>query len=421
MAQASELCKVFFTTINKVYHILREESFSEELATYSRDPESADLGWLALLCAVLSQGMLLQQASTAWKPTSTSFSGRDEAEKLLETAQSCIAQTAFTARPTIAAIQCLCITAVSRQLAPFSCYDTDSAWVLTGLILKLAYSLRLHDSKRIPDLSESEREKREMLWHAIVHLELRQSLTAGKPTMLRLRDLASLQRVDSGFSNAAWVSALPVVAEILDEKHSAEPTALSRQSIAQYDYELRRLLRRADESDVASTTVGIQHHQHIALTIFIRRTRLALHYPESSEPDAFLHYPEGYWASLECCLGLLALQRTLDECCQPSGCSWLAELFKEDFYTAALTLCQYLLQDVTRMGLAAPPLHADTGSSSGLQNHPKETVMETLRSCRDIWDRKKGLSFCQSMAYKVFNAVLKKIEEAETTGPTQGS
>lgn len=412
-----QLIELFFRTVNIVYYILHESTFKAELATHRRNPTATDVDWIALLCAVLSQAYLIQSISEHGYIILIDKKNLTKSSRLLQASQDCLGQTLFMSQPTRTTVQCLCVISISQRLEPFSCYSNESSWTLSGLVLRMAYNVSLRDWKHDLNLGNDEVDGRKLLWAAVVHLELRQSLTSGKPSMLGPEDMYLLQHENALLDNfgVLWLSVLPTLTQILDQKHSLMPETFSYREVTQYENELHLKLRQADELFASGTAADLP--AHIALTILIRRARLALHYPIVCVTNGFVHSPRSYWASLECCLGLLAQQRTLDEYQQglrTENLQWLAEIFKDDFYTAALILCHHLLQRETPIGSVAVSSCYEECPSSKLRTHPKETIMETLRSCREIWARRKRLSFCQSMAYGVLNAVLEKIEETDT-------
>ncbi len=114
----------------------------------------------------------------------------------------------------------------------------------------------------------------------------------------------------------------------------------------------------------------------ITLDIFFRRILLVLHRRHALRPRAPSQHAISYWSSLECSLAILVHQRDLCEHQTKNlgNRDILGRLFKLDFFSAMLTVCLHLLRhDVPRATELAIP--------------PRQTILDTLQACMEIWER----------------------------------
>jgi hypothetical protein len=141
------------------------------------------------------------------------------------------------------------------------------------------------------------------------------------------------------------------------------------------------------------------------LDIFFRRILLVLHRCHALLPNAPALYPVSYWASLECSLAILVHQRDL---CEHRGNSdhrdLLGRLYKLDFFAAALTAGLHLLR-------------RDAPLADGFGIPPRQTILETLETCTEIWSRDKDRSACFRSGYRSLVDILTMLSKMDgTTG-----
>lgn len=288
---------------------------------------------------------------------------------LLTTAEVHLHKTPFLLRPSPDTIRTLCLMVIAKQIHGLSCHQIDTAWHLTGIIVRLSVSMALPKTDR-------------SLWALVCLLDMKQSAACGMPLLLRQEDVAVLwaekeegeeeqeeearegtpgTSIQSLFFNAG-----PSIYQALQLACSANATATE---VLKVDTALRQL-PRPDQSLEA-----------IGTDIFLRQVLLAMHSSCSAYPIS----------QLETALSLLSHERTLCEDNTASGLSfWLAGLFRHEFFTAAMAMCVYLAQD----------------KGGNLDPYARKMMVDALRSCRDIWARDTSTTVCNISAFTIADQLL---------------
>ncbi|PTB61722.1 hypothetical protein BBK36DRAFT_1173189 [Trichoderma citrinoviride] len=256
-------------------------------------------------------------------------------------AESCLARTTFMVRPSISVMRTFCLMVLAKQLANGTCWSFDASWSLLGIIVRLAVCIGLHKPpvatpKSIDDhaVTVSEWQSGHILWITIVYF--------------CIQTAAITARVNRDGEKPSY-----------DE-------------ILQYNADIKRLM-----------TTTLEHPRcghpslRAVLDIFFRRILLVLHRCHALRTNAPTLHPVSYWASLECSLAILVHHRDLCEHVgNPDNRDLLGRLFKLDFFAAALTAGLHLLQ-------------ADAPLADGFSIPPRQTILETLETCTEIWGRDK--------------------------------
>lgn len=390
--------RIYLDTIEQAYSVLHLPSFTSETTGFWEDPYVVSDSWLAMLFAILSLGCHAYNAANK-----VSYPGLDV--QLLDASEACLKMTPLMYCPDKCNIQTLYLMVIFKQLDRMSCHQTGACWPLTGLIVRLAMMLGIHtDSPGNNTLSELEIEHRKELWVSIILLEMRQSLVSGMPLLLQVTDLPKIEPA-SNDSIPNFYSSIPLIAQVLSTL-SLNTNQLEHDKFLEYDLQLRQLLK---DPNLALDCTSKNYPARILLNVFYRRLLLALHTSFAQEPRAWTRYPVSYWSTLDSCLGLLAIQRDLCEDTASNSedgkpahlMAWFAGLFREDFFTAAMTLCHHLVK-------ANSPLEPSASASNGCfcQHQARDTIMETLVSCSGLWAKEEGLSFCHREASRVMSSVI---------------
>jgi hypothetical protein len=364
-----------------------------------------------LLATVLALGKLVSQ-------TQSNENG-NRPDQLLKAAQMCLFNTSYLSRPTITNIQTLFLMVVVKQVRPMSCSEADASWAVIGLLLRLAFGIGLHRCRPAPTESSIDTSTRVNLWLSISMLELRQSFTSAMPSMIRQRDLADITSLhpDAGTTSGNRSESLNPesvelrlrelrsrvvwhVAQVVDDSNPLHVHS-SYDEILLLDQQMRQTLRDIGDFSADNSRQNVDVDL-VMLRVTLRRALLSLHYPHASKESSVFERPTSYWSSLECSLAILAEQgRLCESATNYLEVRWLSDLLKEDFYTAASTLGYHLLQGA--------PVEADT--NFGMMTDPRETILETLRSCREIWKRESERSSCQGQGYETLRLLVEYIEE----------
>lgn len=447
----------YYNTIEKTHRLLHIPTFEAEVKHFWERPTAMEDSWLSQFFVILGLGCQIYNLTCT----------PDEAEiykalpdRFLEAAQVFLQRTPFLCRPDLANIRTLCLMVLAKQVNRMSCDESDACWCLTGIIVRLAMSIGLHsDTTGNKDLSPLEAEMRRILWTTIAYLDLRQCLASGMPLLLRPddftcsgpaninhngffgdegyldltpRDLS--ERTESTFHVIFW-HAFPLMSKVVNLIHSPlvhPDNDANYELVLSYDSQIRQLLKQANfilggvtaESQQLLPQSEPHRLQRIMFDIVLRQLQLALHRRFAHEPLASIKYPVSYWTSLDCSIALLLHQGELcseveieSESESPGEISfvsqgqgqrqntrWLASLFWPNFLTAALTVSLFLVRSDS---LLEPPTRIQHTVV-----HPRETVLEALRSCRDIWSEGKDVNVCHTKAYAFIDHVVAVLDEA---------
>lgn len=359
--------------------------FHTEIERYWEAADKLDFCWLAQYLAVLGLGAFA--------------TSRDEklAADFFFASEACLARTPYMYRPSVANIRTLCLLVVAKQVAFATCWALDSCWNIMGLIVRLSLMTTLHQDYipgcDIPGVVE-ERILRRRLWNIVVYLDIQMGLITGQTSPLPHDALlTTVQPSSDGTADHCWDSVLPTSFPIICHflaRINSSIDVMTYDEVLQYDLEVRQSMRHAAAvggSDILSTTVDI----------FFRRVLLVLHRRHALDPEAPTLYPTSYWSSLECSLALIIHQRELsDDLCSPHDVHLIGRPFMLDFFAAALTTCIHLLR-------TDAPLAATLTSEGTIP--PRQTIMNTLRSCLDLFAKEQHRSVCFRSGYHMLSAV----------------
>ncbi|PHH69936.1 hypothetical protein CDD82_7426 [Ophiocordyceps australis] len=394
--------------LDVVNPILDLPAFAEEIERYWTEPNSFSLCWLAQLCMVMGLGCF----TTADEPPA--------ATELMMAAEACLMQTPFMFRPTLMSLRALALMAVAKLVCNATCWSVDSAWTLMGLLVRVAFIFGLPQERGDNDeelRDPAERDARRRLWLTILYLDVKVSMCTGMPPLTRPDEVGALSSIlppagtdlaqgheQQGRCQAAdarWAMSVPdnlhvvlyrslptVLAVLAQINLKKDP--ISYADVLRYNSQLRDLMAQAQLACSASL-------QRITVDIFLRRCLMVLHRPFALHPEGPVLYPESYWSSLECSLALLVHYREL--WCPESGLrlDLVGRAFVLDFFSATLTTCVHMLRKDAPLSEAA---------ASGCPIPPRQLILDTLRSCVEIWSGEQQKSVCWRTGYHLLRAVL---------------
>jgi hypothetical protein len=389
-------CQAYIDSYLKLYHpiypVIEVPNFKRELERYLDSPKEVDLSWLALFLTVLGLGAYATHRDIK---SSAEFFFAGEA---------CLARTPYMFRPTMNSLKTLCLMVISKQVANATCWALDSCWNVMGMVVRLAVMMALHQS-HIPglDAQDTEADSRRRLWTIIVYLDIQLSLITGQPPLLPREAVLVPYNGKQSFSGSnlcqCWKNllpeAFPIVCHFLYRINSTNEE-MSYNEVLQYDAEIRTLMRQLTCNE------GGEIHR-MTIDIFFRRVLMCLHRRHALHEAAPTLFPASYWSSLECSLALLVHHRELSEHPNlPQDFFLIGRPFMLDFFAAALTASIHLTR--TDAPLAA------TSTPSG-RIPPRQTILDTLRSCIEIFSREKNRSLCFRTGCRLLTAVFKLIPD----------
>jgi hypothetical protein len=295
-------------------------------------------------------------------------------------------------------------------------------------VVRLAMSIGLHcDPQEEDELSPFDQEIRRRLWTTIAYMEVQMSMSTGVPLLLRSSDFntrppanindadlnpsipqnlavrPSMEYTDSTFQ-IILARSFDVAIDVIS-RANAPAGDFEYSQVLCYGTEIKRLLHEASQVyDWSPSAVKEEwkHLQKFMLEIFLRRVLLVLHFYYGQKVDAHIHYPESYWSTLECSLALLVLQRQMSEdLSSPASRVWLAEFFKHEFYLATLVICLQMARN-DEHGVDAPGGMVHTG----IELPQRQTIIQTLVCCRDIWARRICHSRCHFLTHMTIGTLI---------------
>ncbi|ETS02731.1 putative fungal-specific transcription factor, partial [Trichoderma reesei RUT C-30] len=391
--------EAYLALYQPVHPILDPPRFLKEINYFWEDAAQTDVSWLSTYLMVLALGCF---AVTRDSPSTI---------ELCLAAESCLARTTFMVRPSMSVMRTFCLIVLAKQLANGTCWSFDASWSLLGIIVRLAVCIGLHkppvaSSKPMDShaVTVSEWQTGHILWITIVYFCIQTAAITGMPSLLSSDDIlrrtethdALLPHIEPKFG--PWLSlsdSFPTICSLIARVNSdtEKPTY---DEILRYNADIKLLMATTLEHP------GCRNPSlRAVLDIFFRRILLVLHRCHALRPDAPILHPVSYWASLECSLAILVHHRDLCEHVgNPDNRDLLGRFFKLDFFAAALTAGLHLLQ-------------ADAPLADGFSIPPRQTILETLETCTEIWGRDKERSVCFRSGHRSLMQILSMLSDLD--------
>ncbi|KAI9149574.1 Transcription factor asR3 [Paramyrothecium foliicola] len=375
---------VYIELLDCVNPVIDIPQFHRDLEQYWQDPHAFNLCWLSQLLMVMGLGCFV------------STNESHAATELMMAAEACLMQTPFMFRPTMLTLKTMCLMVVAKQVCNATCWAIDSCWSLLGLLVRMAfvYGLphqRTQTEEEVRD--PEERDARRKLWLTILYMDIKVATSAGMPPLTRPDELGCLRNTaDFGQPDSLQMvlyQALPTVLDVLAHINSHQ-NQISYPDVLRYNAQLRQLMAHAER--VCSTKL-----QRITMDIFLRRCLMVMHRPFALHQEGPVMFPESYWSSLECSLALLVHYRELYGGEPDLRLDLVGRAFVLDFFSATLTACLHVLR--TDAPLAG-------ASSTDCQIPPRQIILETLRSCIEIWGGEQEKSVCWRTGHTMLVALL---------------
>lgn len=378
--------KMYFDMFDCVNPIVDHTMFAIELESYWKDPYGTNVCWLAQFLMVIGLG---RYAMDEEKPVL--------ATEFMTAAEACLMQTTFMFRPNILTLKTLCLAFVAKQVCNATCWASDSAWSLMGLIIRTAHIYGLPQDRIDVDdgATKKEKETRRKLWLTILYLDIKGAMATGMPPLTKPDELGSYfkEMPEWGPSDplqSVLHQALPTVLTVVAQLNSKQDH-ISYPDVLRYNLQLRELMGHA-------ARVCTDPIQKITVDIFLRRCLMVLQRPFALHADGPAMFPESYWASLECALALLMHYRDLWCNEMDLRLHLVGRAFVLDFFSATLTTYVHLLRP------DAPLTSASTVGAAAIP--PRQIILDTLRSCVEIWETERESSVCYKTGYDLLQGIL---------------
>lgn len=376
----------YMTLYQPLFPIIHSRLFLSMVDEFWNDPGSVDMSSLAsflMVCALGCFAVTRDTASTA---------------ELCMAAEACLNKTPLMVYPDLSAVRTLCLMVIAKQTINTSCQNLDSCWTFLGIVVRAAMAIHLHDQPEPDDQTTEalvEWKSRQTVWISILYFCLQTSVLTGKPLLLSPDNMESKSTVFTYKTKATdnpWfvlIESYPILCQIISRVNS-DAGVLSYQEVLNFNDQLRQIMITSKSIPGSSL--------HLTIDIFFRRIILTLHRRHALHTSASVLYPVSYWSSLECSLAILVHHRDLCEHKETSAENMevLGRLFKVDIFSAMLTVCLYLLRQ-------------DTPLARGAAIPPRQTILETLQTCSDIWEREAQQSICFQIGHSLLVTALRII------------
>lgn len=419
------LIGVYMDTIERTHPMLHPPTFYEELNRFWEDPAAVEDDWLAQLLVMLGLSHHMSRG--------VNITSDEEAtlKKYFRGAEACLKSTIFIIAPNPVSLRTLCIMVLARRILASSCLELDACGPLMAIIMRLAIGIGLNvDTQH--DISDSttffDRETRRKLWTTIALMGTSVSVLTGTPFALRSSDINTQPPMNLNYTDlSASLQEYPIArqpTEFTDSTfsiivaqsfqlafdtvaHANSPsTHLSYEDVLIYNIKIKNMLLETSQLYQQPGSVPLEdwkQDQLFMLQIYLRRILLALHSVYGLRPNADVEYPVSYWSTLESALALLYIQRQLSEDLNsPEGRVWLGEYYKHDFYAATLTICLI----VTRNDAAAKDMNSNGSSQTNIEIPQRETILQTLLVCREIWARRICQTYCHFLSHMNLGTII---------------
>ncbi|KAH8807558.1 hypothetical protein F5884DRAFT_833292 [Xylogone sp. PMI_703] len=376
-----------------IYPIIDIPQFSNMVDKFWNDPKSIDISWLASFLMVLALGCF----AVSRDPSLTA--------QFCMAAEACLSKTPFMVQPDISAMRTLCLMIVAKQIINTTCRAFDSCWTLLGIVTRVAIGMGLNKQPQLQTQTVEasyEWQSGHALWILIVYFCIQVAAITGKPPLVSIDDIGlehwspscNLKMTDPW---TVFLEAYPTICHIIRRVNS-DGNKPSYDEVLEYNDQVRQLMDLLDNTNGKSPL-------YITLSIFFRRILLVLHRSYALNPSAPVQFSASYWSSLECSLAILVDYRDMCEYkdSHPSNIELLGRFFKLDFFSSLLTVGLHLLR-------RNAPLAA------GFAIPPRQTIMDTMQACIEIWGRETHNSMCFEIGYKLLTSILKALPDVDRNG-----
>lgn len=379
-----EYCNVFHT----VHPIINVSEIQTMISMTSDELQDVEISLLAEFCAILALG-----ATTATRDF-------ELATEMFLAAEACLSKTPFMVRPSLNTLRTMCLMLIAKQMANATCWTVDGCWTLLGLISRQAASLGLHREPVMfcdsGDDTYQQWKDGQILWLTIIYFNVQVSTVSGMPPFLQPDEIDNMTKLYPWMleglepTELLWNTVIRKSCHVLISaltRINSDRNRPSYEETLEYNTQIRRLMMVLETYDMRPTL-------RITLDMFFRRILLTLHRRYALDFEGPTRYTVSYWASLECSLAILVHHRELGEGeLAPSGSDMISRFFMLDFYAAALTACIHLLRQ-------------DAPLADGMAMPPRQTIIETLEACAELWSKEQHKSVCFRAGRAMLESVL---------------
>ncbi|KAK2748270.1 hypothetical protein FQN57_000928 [Myotisia sp. PD_48] len=419
------LVRRYLATIEGTFRLFSIPSLLGEIEQCWANDFAVSFEWIAQFFMILAIGYDAMpkelQADMAQSPNI------NLRQIFLQMTEACLKKTLFMVQSNLTILRLLCLIVIVKQAGGFSCNEIDSCGTLTDMAVRSGMVLGLHRPVPVSRESILDRQIRARLWTTVVFLKVQQAINSGSRLLFHSadfdasalinlddKDLESAVSIDTcghpysqyteSMCQILIAKSLPTAIEVVSHCNSSnDPLEPNQASL--YEYEIRSLLQNMsqiyDSTCRESDLPWWKRLQRPMLETWFRRLLLIIHTPNPWNDSVFtLNRPY-----LESSLAILVQQRLLLEELECSATRMFAELFRQDFFVAALGACAVLRHGTTKASFLDSSWQEDTNP----QVSPRETIIQALCWCREIWAREVDRSECNFWAHLTLQRLVESI------------
>lgn len=420
---ARQICDLFVEQylrssecIHRLFHI---PTLKAEIASFWQDPLVSSYSWLAQLFLTLIIGCEASRKGEEITPADASVYALWQS--LLESAEMCLSRTSMLFRTDQTLIRCLCLAVIVKSSGVYQCSVIDSCGPLTDMAIRGCLELGLQSATEKGTILDQQIRAR--LWNTAVFLKVQQAANSGTLLLLRRCDFGpcTLRNLDDDkLANGALSEpeyeytesiceiilsrAIPIAIEVVSAVNSTN-SAITTLHHCQKD--IQRLLHDVhaiySNPQSGEETEGWYVSQRHMLEIFLRRISLIIDQSSLSLSPDIVGQAHSQQQFLGSALAIMVHQRQLLENGQCAALSMIAELYKQDFFVAAVGACMALKR-------------CQQGTVPGLElaAFSRDTILESIYWCKEIWLRDVHISTCNYWAYLILERLYNGLAIART-------
>lgn len=432
------LVGAYFDTIEAINRLFHVPTFELELERYWSSPSSAGYDWLAQLLAILALGTRVTHERMGGRvaPSDLPYS----VERYLRGVSRCLAHLSYPFYASLETVRTLCLMATAKKTSLFSCHERDACGPLLDAALYMCLSLGLDqmaDDARRARRSRLDVVMKNRVWTTVRYMYLHHSLHTGTPVLLQSsimrstvpenvndRELGSASAPKDSIRDVGeWTDSsaelllsksLPLAFEIVSLANSPTFAKPGGVDLGAGDALVRELLRETDEIFSETDDSTWKCLQRCMLIVYFRRLLLTIYHMDSQRetPKSAIGARGAAkfspLAAMECAIAILVQQRSMLENPGRGGAPGrvVAELFKEDFFIAALVVGSEWTRATSFLSSLSRLNHVAGEIPSPMDRPARETVLQGLYWCRKLWARDVEHSICNFAAYSILGRLL---------------
>ncbi|CAJ2508184.1 Uu.00g093700.m01.CDS01 [Anthostomella pinea] len=444
-AVMDRLMNRYFTSNSPSQHIIHIPTFTKQYNAFLKNPQDADLHWIAMLFMVLALGVFFSSFHAPHELQMDSpIPAMDRFRQYRGTCGWALVWGRYS-QPGPFTLQAFLLYTegefIANRVSQMNCY------LLSATLIRLMLKMGLHrDPSRLPGISAYDGEMRRRMWNLAVQIDLLVSFHLGLPCMIHgIESDTALPRnvIDSDFgedsvdlpparpatdytpvtypiNKAAIARVFGLVARLahaLTVPPYAEVMRLDARMRAVWDGVPAFMHIKPMEECITEPSMLVI--QRFGLASLYQKSRCVLHRRYLVDPDPRPEHEYSRRHCLEAAIALLGYQYTMSQATKPGGM-----LAQSGWFMASLALNDFLLADMV-VALVIQNDRYTEGSGWVTQGEPlptKEELLRILRRSYAIWQNLANSTMPEGRkAADVVRTMLGRIQTQFGTGSSEES